>query len=365
MNPDTPKNPREKLEAKLTSLLLGELPHEEAAALHQKLAQDAESAKLYERLKHTVSVVRETLRTPAEQPANQPAPLKLSDERRQKLLQHFKTVAPQEFARPGRRWKPRLVEVGIAAALLALLGALLLPMAGSKHQLQTLSLGPWSMSQRDDVSSADRLREVERSAQLKNIVKLADRGSAHGGPGSTAGAADETTRRVTPSQSVQLLVGGKPGGPSTIFQVPLPKSELATIALPQDLEHPASAPPASTSTREIDSFWDHASGLSRLAGGPGDHAKNAAAVEYSFTLNNGAIPSTKPSAGDVYNRGQLNLHDLNQPGQDAASRGTFKLGWPSSPSGSPVGGLALAGEQQKPGQDAQKQTPFLGTYARS
>jgi len=69
------------LEASLTALLLGELPHEEAAALHQKLAQDAELAKLYERLKQTVNLVRETVASPATQTADQPTPLKLSDQR--------------------------------------------------------------------------------------------------------------------------------------------------------------------------------------------------------------------------------------------------------------------------------------------
>ena len=66
MNPDSPIDPRSALESSLTALLLGELPHEEAAALHQKLAQDAELAKLYERLKHTINLVRETVASPAE-----------------------------------------------------------------------------------------------------------------------------------------------------------------------------------------------------------------------------------------------------------------------------------------------------------
>src|SRR5664279_6013644 len=103
MNPDSPIDPRSALESSLTALLLGELPHDQAAALHQKLAQDAELAKLYDRLKQTINLVRETLATPAAQTADQPTPLKLGDQRRQKLLQHFKTVAPKQFVRPRRR----------------------------------------------------------------------------------------------------------------------------------------------------------------------------------------------------------------------------------------------------------------------
>jgi Mg-chelatase subunit ChlD len=127
MNPDSPIDPRSALEANLTALLLGELPHEQAAALHQKLAQDAELAKLYERLKQTINLVRETVASPAAQTADQPTPLKLSDERRQKLLQQFKTVAPKQFARPRRRAREWLVPVGIAAALVVMVAATLVP----------------------------------------------------------------------------------------------------------------------------------------------------------------------------------------------------------------------------------------------
>ena len=92
MNPEMPQQPQDESDVQLTALLLGELPHQQAAALHQKLAQDAELAKLYERLKQTINLVRETLATPAAQTADHPTPLKLSDQRREKLLQHFKTI---------------------------------------------------------------------------------------------------------------------------------------------------------------------------------------------------------------------------------------------------------------------------------
>ncbi|MGO8926652.1 MAG: YfbK domain-containing protein [Limisphaerales bacterium] len=123
-----PQKPQDELESSLTALLLGELPHEQAAALHQRLAQDAELAKLYERLKHTINLVRETLATPAAQIAGQPTPLKLSDHRREKLLQHFKTVVPKEFVPPRHHAMRWLVPVGIAAALVVIIGAIALPM---------------------------------------------------------------------------------------------------------------------------------------------------------------------------------------------------------------------------------------------
>src|ERR1035437_2347673 len=150
MNQDSPIDHRSAIESSLTALLLGELPHEEAAALHQKLAQDAELAKLYERLKQTINLVRETISSPAAQTAGQPTPLKLSDQRRQKLLQQFKTVAPKEFAPPRRRAMPWLVPVGIAAALVALLAATLLPaLSKAKSRSMGHSFGTWSLSEPD------------------------------------------------------------------------------------------------------------------------------------------------------------------------------------------------------------------------
>ena len=148
MNPEMPLKPQDESEAQLTALLLGELPHDKAAALHQKLAEDAELAKLYERLKQTINLVRETLATPAAQTAGQPTPLKLSDQRRQKLLQHFKTVAPIEFVPIRRRAMPWLVPVGIAAAFVVILGGLFLPvLSKSKSKGQSLAFHAWSLSE--------------------------------------------------------------------------------------------------------------------------------------------------------------------------------------------------------------------------
>ena len=154
MNSEMPQKPHDELESSLTALLLGELPHEQAAVLHQRLAQDADLAKLYERLKHTINLVRETVASPAEQTASQPAPLKLSDQRRQKLLQHFKTVTPKEFTLPPRRSRPRqygvpwLVPVGIAAAFVVILGGLFLPAwTSTKSRSQSRAFGNWSRSE--------------------------------------------------------------------------------------------------------------------------------------------------------------------------------------------------------------------------
>ena len=120
MNPDNPQSPGDELEARLTALLLGELSDEEAASLRRNIEHDPNLATLYERLKRTIDLAREATTNPTEQTAAQPAPLRLSEERRQKLLAHFKTVTPTEFVQPRQREFSWIVPVGAAAAILVL-----------------------------------------------------------------------------------------------------------------------------------------------------------------------------------------------------------------------------------------------------
>jgi Mg-chelatase subunit ChlD/type II secretory pathway pseudopilin PulG len=126
MNPDFPQTPREELEARLTALLLGELPAEEAAALRAQLAQDPELAALHKRLEQTIGLVREVSVRQGEPATAQTAPLKLSEERREKLLAEFKTIKPQPLLPPLTRRQTWLVPVA-AAAILLLLAAITLP----------------------------------------------------------------------------------------------------------------------------------------------------------------------------------------------------------------------------------------------
>ncbi|HZV34770.1 MAG TPA: von Willebrand factor type A domain-containing protein [Verrucomicrobiae bacterium] len=126
-------DPRQESEARLTALLLGEITGAEAASLLETIEADPQLAALYERLKKTVVLVREVSANPA-QPlatpgANPATPLKLSEERRQKLLAQFKTVKPKEFVSPAQRrqWFETWFQVGIAAAIVLLLGSLAVP----------------------------------------------------------------------------------------------------------------------------------------------------------------------------------------------------------------------------------------------
>jgi Mg-chelatase subunit ChlD len=181
MNPDSPKNQRETLEARLTSLLLGELSHEEAASLHQDLSHDPELSKLYDRLQETIGVVRETMHAPAEHNTEPAEPLRLSDERREKLLAHFKTVAPSEFEKPKGRATRVILELAIAASIVVILGGLMLP-ALSKAKAK---------AQRVTASTEARLLEKSvpsDSVYAKRRAEYAARTSAAGKPDSSGTA---------------------------------------------------------------------------------------------------------------------------------------------------------------------------------
>ncbi len=216
MNPDSPIDP---IESSLTALLLGELPHEQAAALHQRLAQDAEFAKLYERLKQTINLVRETLATPAAQTADQPTPLKLSDRRREKLLQHFKTVAPKEFARPRRRAMTWLIPVGIAAALVVIIGSIAMP----RFTNRTRSLGAWGWSYMPAASQAQH-------AQLAHPVPPASGPVAFSPDGSPNSPMQRFGLRG------QARSGGQPTAKPAEATPPPTKPTGTAIVLPKAME---------------------------------------------------------------------------------------------------------------------------------
>ena len=141
MNRDTPKTPRGEIEARLTALLLGELPADEAFALGRTIERDAELAQLYSRLEQTIGLVRQAAARPADQDAAQTASLKLSDSRREKLFAHFKTVTPKQFAEPRKPAFSRLVPVAAAAVFVALAGAMFLPaLSRTKSRSQSVSI---------------------------------------------------------------------------------------------------------------------------------------------------------------------------------------------------------------------------------
>src|SRR5258708_14620478 len=103
MTPEFPQNEREKLEAKLTTLLLGELPPHEEAALHDAMDEDTELAVLYERLKLTIGLVRESSAKPNAECGVRSAALKLSPERRGKRSGRGEAIVSRRVVRPLHR----------------------------------------------------------------------------------------------------------------------------------------------------------------------------------------------------------------------------------------------------------------------
>ena len=142
MNPELPKNPREELELRLTALLLGELSATEAAAVRAAIAKDPELKKLHDDLKRTIRLVRVAATSSEELLPADIAQLKLSEERRKKLLTAF-AIPPlkKQDRKPKAAFPLRLVEVLAVLAFLALLAAMLLPsLSKAKSKAQRVTI---------------------------------------------------------------------------------------------------------------------------------------------------------------------------------------------------------------------------------
>jgi Mg-chelatase subunit ChlD len=172
MNSETPQTPREETEAKLTALLFGELPPQEAELLEGAIAQDPELATLYQRLMLTTDLLRQTVADPAGPLESHPASLKLTEERRQMLLQHFKTVALPQFSfspKPKPHWA---VPMSIAAILVLSVGlALFWDNLGPRHPYSVTPLPQANVSRPPETLSIHSLSE-KASPELKDRESL-------------------------------------------------------------------------------------------------------------------------------------------------------------------------------------------------
>ncbi|MBI2949229.1 MAG: von Willebrand factor type A domain-containing protein [Verrucomicrobia bacterium] len=220
MNSDSPQIPREEMEARLTAFLLGELSAEEAAEVRQALVQDVELAQLHDRLKRAIDLVREVATNPAAQAATPPTPLKLSEERRQKLLQQFKTVAPKEFTAPQDRDLSWILPMSAAAALVALIASvgLMLPsLARGKAKAQRIRTDVAAGARRPEGEVAQQWMDSEMAAVSpdKNGRASAERAAREDLPQIASETRElrlqlESVRRAEPALvlSENLSVGG-------------------------------------------------------------------------------------------------------------------------------------------------------------
>lgn len=141
MNPDASRTAREELEIRITALLMGQLPQDEAAELLRQIAADPELTAHYNQMRHAVELLREARSLP-EQAAPE-IPLQLSKERRAVLLAKFRGLKPmpplKSVPTPGFSPSPRtilappkkkrdwkwVVPVGIAASFMVVVGGAL------------------------------------------------------------------------------------------------------------------------------------------------------------------------------------------------------------------------------------------------
>jgi Mg-chelatase subunit ChlD len=224
MNPDAPKTPREELELRLTALLLGELPDEEAAAWRAAIATNPELAKLHDRLEKTVGLVREATAKVTEPASDQTAPLQLSDERREKLLAHFKTVKPKEFVPEKRKRKLRLVELAAAVTVLGLLAAITLPMVQTAKMKSTFST---ALPRDRDESATELLRlPVGGQPEATDAIAPQSRSVSEAGLFNKSGTTD--TRPTSPHFTEIAL-------PTVVEPESLGAPEVATISGRQNL----------------------------------------------------------------------------------------------------------------------------------
>jgi autotransporter-associated beta strand protein len=221
MNPDQPS--REQIEARITALLLGELPADEAQLLRYTISQDAALKKLHDELAQTIVLVREAEKNPAAM-SGENAPLKLSEERRQKLLAHFQTPRPQaakELFWLKRIEIPHLVTVLALVAVMAVLAAMLLPaLASAKRKAQ-------------HVSALAEARQKAMEAQIQ---------AEENPPASASAAPAEVALTVAPAAGSEQRLESveanfKNGNPPPAAATPAPQPILAPppaqIVLPQ------------------------------------------------------------------------------------------------------------------------------------
>jgi uncharacterized protein YegL len=129
MKTDFSKLPREEVEARITSMLFGEMPADEARELMEFVAGDVELMRLHDELKATISLVQEASRS-AES---------LSERKREKLLESFKVVPiePRQNERgPAGSW---LALAAMIAFLFVISGLMLPSLSKSKSKARRVA----------------------------------------------------------------------------------------------------------------------------------------------------------------------------------------------------------------------------------
>jgi len=352
MNPDQPS--REQIEVRITALLLGELPAEEAELLRWTISQDAELQKLHDRLKSAIGFVREAVKPAADTPASNEAPLKLSPERRHMLLAHFKTPRPkQPFLLRQFRVRP-LVAAFAAVAIVATLAALLLPsLAASKRKAQRFFGGVNSLSGGVAMQSASDEQSI--SLSMHRPVR------AKGGPPppapvvappvAEAPAAGLVMQRVALPQPATPSTAGGTYSQTVVGYTP--------ITLPNNPSAPSTTPADSLSVGNSGVINSFAGGSGGGGGGGGATAPNSTIFAWDASGADRSRTEGQPNAsggttafggvgGEKSFNAKLSLeasdHGVLAAGMDSRTKAANPSGALSlSGNNSPAGGTTLAG----------------------
>ena len=324
MNPETPMTPREETEMRLTALLMGELPPDEAAALEKKMAADLDLQDLHARLRQAMELLREATALP-EQPAP-PVPAQLSPERRERLLAHFKNPAPapsRVIVQPRRDWS-WAVPLGLAAALIALLGGTVL-MSGFSVKVQNRFAGePPDFSSVDSLVAEAAPESTHWSMQpgaVRNFGEAEVRQQAAGGGGA---AGEKSARYVfTPPVALSAASSSAPNAPQIVTtSTATPAYKLYSASDMKPAEEPrlaapsleaitsagaATVPEALQSSGKSDALRDVAA-FDYAPAGPAGGERGGVQRADGFGRNKGVESKASLASGTVVSGGRLSIN---------------------------------------------------------
>ncbi len=162
------ESPRDAMEARLTALLLGELSAEEEGTLRAALAQDAALAQLHDRLARTLGLVREAAGSLREETTPPAEALRLSADRREKLLQHFKVIPQSTLARtkrPSVNWREW---AAVAAMLMGLIAVAAIHFAPNFTRARSAGPAVFSAQRREELGL--ELADVSDAVKSEHLV---------------------------------------------------------------------------------------------------------------------------------------------------------------------------------------------------
>ena len=187
---DTPKDPQELREERVIALILGELDAHETEQVRGWLETDNALATFHRRMKGTMDLVSEAAAAGKAKAAEAlPDVTRLSEARRNALLQHFNTppaTAEPKAERPRRAW-PRLnhwpyrwaIPMAMAASLIFFMGLMLFEMRRTRDQM-AMSSPVSTRFDRTTESGWRRLNPAKAKAKAQRFRNLSEQDVSNG-----------------------------------------------------------------------------------------------------------------------------------------------------------------------------------------